>query len=207
MTLGVKYAVILALQALAANAITVKNTILVIARDAGSASSATSGLQGYGIPFQTLLVPQTGATLPALNSSTTAGNFGGIVIMSEVAYQFSTGFSSALTAAQWNTLYDYQTSFGVRMVRLDVFPSADFGKTLAPSDYPVHNPAKMSMRLTRSRNDHGYRRRRLLRRRRRAAGQHHQRRLLPHGQSQDVSLPARVGFMAQWARLKRLLTF
>lgn len=106
---------------------TVQSTILVIARDANSAAIGASGLQGYGIPFQTLIVPSTGAALPALTSSATAGNFGGILVLSEVAYDYSGSFLSALTAAQWTTLYNYQLAFGVRMVRTDVFPSADFG--------------------------------------------------------------------------------
>jgi hypothetical protein len=106
----------------------VKNTILVFARDTASGYSATSGFNGYGIPFQLVIVPQAGITLPTLNSSTTAGNYGGIVVLSEVAYSYTTGWASALTAAQWNQLYAYQTTFGVRMVRLDVFPTADFGE-------------------------------------------------------------------------------
>lgn len=107
---------------------TVSSTVLVIARDAGAAYSGYSGLSGYGIPYQVLLVPQAGAMLPVLNSSATSGNFGAIVILSEVSYNYgSAGFQSALTAAQWTTLFNYQTSFGVRMVRLDVFPSADWG--------------------------------------------------------------------------------
>lgn len=122
------FASLLALQALAVDAITTSNTILVFARDAASASAATSGLQGYGIPYQTVLVPSGGTTLPVLNSSATAGNYGGIVILSEVAYQYPNGFLSALTTAQWNTLYSYQTSFGVRMVRLDAYPGPDFGR-------------------------------------------------------------------------------
>jgi hypothetical protein len=105
------------------------STILVIARDAASAAIGASGLQGYGIPFTTLLVPSTGAALPVLNSSATAGNFGGILVLSEVAYDYSGQFLSALTAAQWTTIYNYQLAFGARLVRLDVFPSADFGVT------------------------------------------------------------------------------
>ncbi|KAB5559933.1 hypothetical protein GE09DRAFT_1115011 [Coniochaeta sp. 2T2.1] len=112
-------------------AITVQNTILVIARDAYGASTATWGLQGYGIPYQTLLVPSTGTALPALNSSTTSGSFGGIVVVSEVSYQYGSSFSSALTASQWQDLYNYQTAFRVRMVRLDAFPNADSGTTTA----------------------------------------------------------------------------
>lgn len=119
-----------AAQAAAAIGTTVGSTILVIARDLPSAYSGYSGLMGYGIPYQILLVPQTGATLPVLNSSATSGNFGAIVILSEVSYDYgATGFQSALTAAQWATLFAYQITFGVRMVRLDVFPSTDTGTT------------------------------------------------------------------------------
>jgi len=134
------FASLLALQGLVVDAITTPNLILIIARDAYSASTASSGLQGYGIPFQTLLVPSGGVALPALNSSTTAGNFGGIVVVSEVAYQYPNGFLSALTAAQWTSLYNYQTSFGVRLVRLDVYPGPDFGMTELPPDECCSTP-------------------------------------------------------------------
>jgi hypothetical protein len=99
----------------------------VFARDTASSVSATSGLNAYGIPYQVVLVPKAGITLPSLNSSSTAGNYGGIIVMSEVGYDYSSGWSSAITPTQWQTLYNYQTTFGVRMVRLDVFPSEDFG--------------------------------------------------------------------------------
>jgi len=108
-------------------ALSVSNTILVFARDAASAASATSGLQGYGIPYQTVIVPQAGITLPALNSSASVGNYGGIIVLSEVAYDYSGSWNSAISAAQWDVIYKYQTDFGVRMVRLDVFPSTDLG--------------------------------------------------------------------------------
>jgi hypothetical protein len=101
---------------------------LVIARDAASAYSAYSGLKGYGIPYQLLLVSQNGATLPTLNNSALLGNFGAIIVLSEVSYDYGDdGFLSALTSAQWLALYTYQVAFGVRMVRLDVYPSADSG--------------------------------------------------------------------------------
>ena len=34
---------------------------------------------------------------------------------------------AALQASQWQQLYDYQTKFGVRMVRIDARPSDDYG--------------------------------------------------------------------------------
>ncbi|KAL5381573.1 hypothetical protein DPSP01_007025 [Paraphaeosphaeria sporulosa] len=113
----------------AISAATVSSTILVLARDDTSAQNgATSGLQGYGIPFEVITVPQAGiSSLPILNASATHGNYGGIVIVSEVGYNYGDQYYSALTRAQWNQLYNYQTNFGVRMVRLDVFPTSDFG--------------------------------------------------------------------------------
>lgn len=125
---GLSTALLAALHATAAAAaLTVSNTILVLARDSTAANVATLGLQGYGIPYETLLVPSTGAVLPKLNSSTTHGNYGGILVLSEVSYQYATGFFSAIATSQWDKLYAYQKTFGVRMVRLDVYPTDDFG--------------------------------------------------------------------------------
>lgn len=107
----------------------VKGTVLVLARDTASAYSATSGLSGYGIRYEVVIVPQSGVTLPALNSSTSSGNYGSIVVLSEVSYDNGGDFRSAITAAQWAQIYQYQVSFGVRLVRLDTFPSTDLGVT------------------------------------------------------------------------------
>jgi hypothetical protein len=103
--------------------------ILVIARDTASAGVASSGLNSYGIPFTTLIVPQAGVALPSLNTST-GGNFGGIVVASEVSYDYgATGYQSALTTDQWNQLYAYQLAYGVRMVQYDVYPGPNYGAT------------------------------------------------------------------------------
>ena len=73
------------------------------------------------------MVPQAGVSLPALNSSS-GGNFGGIVVAAEVSYDYGTdGFQSALTTDQWNQLYAYQLTYGVRMVQYDVYPGPKFG--------------------------------------------------------------------------------
>jgi len=119
--------------ALAGSAI-VQSTILVIARDADSARQATSGLNGYGIPFQTLLVPQAGVELPVLNT-TSGGNFGGIIIVSGISYNYgeTEGWHSALTQAQMDQLYDYQVTYSVRMVQYDVYPQPAFGTTVLGS--------------------------------------------------------------------------
>ncbi|KAB8077566.1 hypothetical protein BDV29DRAFT_168092 [Aspergillus leporis] len=106
----------------------IAGNILVIAKDTAAANVATSGLNGYGIPFTTLVVPQTGVTLPELNG-TSGGNFGGIVVASGVSYDYgnTTGFQSALTTDQWNQLYAYQLEYGVRMVQYDVYPGPNYG--------------------------------------------------------------------------------
>lgn len=110
---------------------TINSTALVIATDIVSAYSAYSGLNDHGIPYYVLVVPINGTTLPSLNDSATVGNYGLIVVLSEVSYDYggTEGYQSALTTAQWTALFNYQVSFGVRMVRLDVYPSADSGTT------------------------------------------------------------------------------
>ncbi|BCS22373.1 putative extracellular serine-rich protein [Aspergillus puulaauensis] len=106
---------------------TLAANILILARDSTQADVASSGLNGYGIPYTTLLVPQAGVELPALNSSS-GGNFGGIVVAGEVSYDYgSDSWRSALTDDQWNQLYAYQLAYGVRMVQYDVFPGPNFG--------------------------------------------------------------------------------
>ncbi|KAL2070954.1 hypothetical protein VTL71DRAFT_13980 [Oculimacula yallundae] len=118
------------------SAFSVQSTVLVIAKDTASSYSATSGLTAYGIPYQVLTVPSTGAALPQLSTASGDGNFGGIVILSEVSYDYNGQFSSALTPAQWTSLFDYQTSFGVRMTRIDVYPGAEFGTAPASTISP-----------------------------------------------------------------------
>lgn len=157
---------VLALHAsVATAALSVSNTILVFARDSASATVATLGLQGYGIPYQTVIVPQSGAALPVLNSSATSGNYGGILVLSEVSYQYSTGFLSALTTSQWNQMFAYQLAFGVRMVRLDVFPTTDMGKftslvplmTRRPFSYHHHQSSRiLAEPVSSPRCHHGY---------------------------------------------------
>lgn len=108
--------------------LTVDGTILVLARSTDESYSATSGLNGHGIPFQLLVVPQEGVDLPTLNSSSTTGNYGGFITLGEVSYDYNGTYNSALTDAQWDTLYAYQAAFGVRMVRLDAYPEPQFGE-------------------------------------------------------------------------------
>ncbi|VUC20443.1 unnamed protein product [Clonostachys rosea] len=110
---------------------TVDSTILILAKDAATAKLASDGLNAYGIPYQSFLIAQAGTALPTLNSSLTSGNYGGIIVMSSVAYDYggTTGWQSAITTDQWTALNNYQLSFNVRMVRIDEYPGASFGTT------------------------------------------------------------------------------
>lgn len=113
---------------LPAAAITVGSTVLILARDDAEAKGAAMGLDGYGIPYQKVIFPAGGANLPVLNSSATQGNYGGIVVISNVAYDNNGTFASALTPQQWAQINSYQSTFKVRMVRINEFPSAEFGE-------------------------------------------------------------------------------
>ncbi|KAJ5707544.1 hypothetical protein N7488_007345 [Penicillium malachiteum] len=108
------------------SAATIAANVLVIVRDSSSANVASFGLNGYGIPYTTLIVPQDGADLPELESDS-GGNFGGIVVASGISYEYDSGWASGLTTDQWNQLYAYQLEYGVRMVQYDVYPGPDYG--------------------------------------------------------------------------------
>jgi hypothetical protein len=117
-------------------AATVDSTVLVLVRSADNAYSVISGLQGYGIPYEVAYVPKAGFQLPTLNSSATQGNYGGIISLSELAYEYDGGvWSSGISTEQYNSIYAYQTTFGVRFVRIDAYPQPAFGT--APADAGV----------------------------------------------------------------------
>jgi hypothetical protein len=113
-------------------------TALVIATDAAAGLEATAFLQGYGQPFYFLPFAQNGTSLPVLettdSSGNSIGNYGLIIIVGLVTYDYggTTGWASAITPAQWDTLYAYQLKYGVRMIHLDGFPGSFNGTTVAP---------------------------------------------------------------------------
>ncbi|KAK3342191.1 hypothetical protein B0T25DRAFT_617998 [Lasiosphaeria hispida] len=110
----------------------VKDTVLVFARTQDDADQVTSGLQAYGIPYESVIVPSTGVALPTLKSSSTSGNYGGFITVSELSYDLGGGtWGSALTDVQWNEVYSYQDDFGVRLVRIEGWPQLAFGVDLA----------------------------------------------------------------------------
>jgi len=111
---------------------TVDSTILILVREGDATYSVTSGLDAYGIPYELVFVPRTGFNLPSLNTSSTQGNYGGIISLSELSFGYDSGFSSGISNDQYNTIYAYQIAFGVRFVRINAFPQPTFGTTTAP---------------------------------------------------------------------------
>ena len=99
-----------------------------------------------------ILVPQSGTTLPVLNTSAVHGNYGGFIIVSDVSYDYSTGWASGLTDAQITTIYNYQMVFGVRMVRLNSYPQYNYGTTTS-SDGCCDNSVEQLVSFT---NDTGF---------------------------------------------------
>lgn len=122
-----------ALQAALAGAVSVTGTILIFAQDEATSTAGSSGLRGYGIPYEVLVVPEEGVDLPELTSGEEEGNYGGIVVINEVGYDYEGGWRSAITDEQWDEIYEYQTSFGVRLVHLNVFPSSEYGTWSPPA--------------------------------------------------------------------------
>ena len=101
------------------------STALFLATDDSALENAKYLFDGYGLNYTQVAVPQEGIELPELEMRD-GGNFGLIVVVSQVMYG-TTQRVSALTDDQWNSLYDYQTKYGVRMVQLAVAPGQAFG--------------------------------------------------------------------------------
>jgi hypothetical protein len=108
-------------------AVTVNSTLLILSREPNATLSGTAVLQGYGIPYQVVDLSLPAAGFPQLNSTADAGNFGGIVAVSSRVSSSGDDWNKALSAQQWKELYRYQEAFGVRLVRLNTWPSEEFG--------------------------------------------------------------------------------
>ncbi|KAF3912741.1 hypothetical protein ABW20_dc0100351 [Dactylellina cionopaga] len=118
------------------SAYTLLNNVLILAPDANAALLTETPLDGYGMAWDTLIVPQEGASLPALNSTRSDGsvtcNYNVIVVHAQLSYNYGNStvdnWKSALTTDQWNALHTYQVMCNVRMVHFNIWPgSDDFG--------------------------------------------------------------------------------
>ncbi|KAK6532555.1 hypothetical protein TWF281_006740 [Arthrobotrys megalospora] len=103
------------------------NNVLILAPDAGTAALTEQPLDGYGMAWDTFIVPKEGIDLPALTSNNSDGsitcNYNIIAMHSQLSYEYSpNNWRSALTADQLSQIYAYQVTCGVRMVHFNIWP-------------------------------------------------------------------------------------
>ncbi|KAH7239535.1 hypothetical protein BKA59DRAFT_503322 [Fusarium tricinctum] len=106
---------------------TTATTILILGKDDYACDSAASGLQGYGIPYEKVLVPQEGFVMPTLNSTSSKGKYGAIILVDAASYLYASGWASAITQQMWDQIFEYQLHFNARLVRINEYPSTQFG--------------------------------------------------------------------------------
>lgn len=107
--------------------------MLVISADGNEPVFAgiKSILDQIGIPYDTLIASQTPLTAQTLSDGLGAGRYQGIFLTTgNLAYEASpNNWQSALTQAQWQMLWQYETDFRVRQATLYTYPAG------APDNY------------------------------------------------------------------------
>ncbi|MDB5777775.1 MAG: hypothetical protein JWP79_2491 [Polaromonas sp.] len=88
-------------------------------------------LDQIGIPYDTLIASQKALTAQTLSDGLGAGRYQGIFLTTgNLAYEASpNNWQSALTQAQWQTLWQYEADFRVRQATLYTYPAG------APDNY------------------------------------------------------------------------
>ncbi|KAF3937723.1 hypothetical protein ABW19_dt0202882 [Dactylella cylindrospora] len=112
---------------------------LILAVDNATAGLTTQPLDGYGMSYDLLIVPKAGIVLPDLNTTSSAGypvcNYNMIIAHSQLSFNYggddNQNWRSALTPAQWNQIWAYQTLCNVRLIHFNVWPGPDFGVSVA----------------------------------------------------------------------------
>jgi hypothetical protein len=123
--------------------------LLVISADGSEPVFAgiKSILDQTGVPYDTLIATQTPLTAQTLSDGLGAGRYQGILLTTgSLAYEASpNNWQSALSAAQWQTLWQYETDFRVRQATLYTYPASlpdNYGLTpisaVGTDDTPVH---------------------------------------------------------------------
>jgi hypothetical protein len=124
------------------NGLLFNSTALIIATDAAEANKASYILTGYGIGYETLLVPQSNTPFPTLESSD-GGNYGLFVVYSKAV----ANGTSRLTDDQWESLWSYQRKYLVRMIHLGAIPDAGFGVKTVSSGGCCENGVEQNITL------------------------------------------------------------
>ncbi|EGX52970.1 hypothetical protein AOL_s00007g306 [Orbilia oligospora ATCC 24927] len=115
--------------------ISVNTKALILATD-GSGKAAIGTLNGYGIPYDNIVMTDSGYTLPTLTNSDGSCKYGVIVAFRQLYNSNSKGsWVSFIGSDQWQKIYDYQVACGVRLIHLGAVPNQwDFACSLVSSN-------------------------------------------------------------------------
>ncbi|MDQ3059345.1 MAG: hypothetical protein M3R45_07425 [Pseudomonadota bacterium] len=110
----------------------------------------TSILKQTGVPYDTLIATQTPLTAQTLSDGLGAGRYQGILLTTgNLAYDAGGGnWQSALTQAQWQLLWQYETDFRVRQATLYTYPAGlpdNYGLTPINAVDTNYTPVKGSL--------------------------------------------------------------
>lgn len=129
--------------------------LLVISADGKEPVFAgiTSILNQIGVPHDTLIASQTPLTAQTLSDGLGAGRYQGILLTTgNLAYEVSpNNWQSALSAAQWQMLWQYETDFRVRQATLYTYPAGlpdTYGLTPISAVSTDATPVKASLTAT-----------------------------------------------------------
>jgi hypothetical protein len=107
--------------------------VLVIAADGTEPTlpAIQQALDYLGTPYTTWIATQHPNALTASVLFSTTHSFYQGVMLTTGSLNYSTDggvtFKSALSAAEWQTLWDYEAAFGIRQATWYTFPTADYG--------------------------------------------------------------------------------
>jgi hypothetical protein len=126
--------------------------LLVISADGSEPAFAgiKSILNQIGVPYDTLIATATPLTAQTLSDGVGAGRYQGILLATgNLGYEASPGvYQSALTAAQWQLLWQYEADFRVRQVTLNTYPGGapdNYGLTLYGAVDTTSTPIQASL--------------------------------------------------------------
>lgn len=111
--------------------------LLVISADGNEPSFAAirSVLDQINVPYEVLIATQKSLDSVPLSDELGKGHYQGVILATgNLGYQSPSGWQSALTAAQWQKLWTYQSTFKVRQATMYTYPAG------LPDNYCLANP-------------------------------------------------------------------
>ncbi|KAF3922954.1 hypothetical protein ABW20_dc0101875 [Dactylellina cionopaga] len=111
--------------------------------DANDVATINSSLSAYGIPYDSIVMPDSGYTLPSLTNTDGSCKYSALVTFRQLYKTDSSGaWKCFIEPDQWQKIYDYQVSCGVRLIQLGAVPgSSDFACSLISSTNDTLNGA------------------------------------------------------------------